>query len=580
MEAKLKRLRELIRQKFVFNTCNNIFILLFINAMGFFAGQVNLILAVSLIVIILSSATRDMLGTPVKHFFLQLGAMALMTTTATLSYALPLPAALASTFAAVFLLVYFFTFETGTHMYFPYLLGFLFLRFIAPVGFDRLAPRLICCLISAVVLLGYQFIVARHRVREVHRGCLLLLVAQARAALECLTVGQGTAPTAEEVHRAVLSLSKEVYDRRRGAVALTDAQCAALDAGRGLEHLTLTLLSLEGALQPECRRPLLALDAQLALCTQFLEQRRDRLDPPCESGISTDPPGPVQRQLLLHIDFIMGSLTRMADPALRRTCRPHGFTRRAWCLAVLAPAPVRVHYALRMAVILTLFTLPVVLIPLKYGKWLMFTLGSVCLPYADDSPTKAKKRVIATLAGGALAVAVFSVVHDPVPRTIAMILMGYFSSYFTEYTGTYACATFGALGGAVFMTAFHPADVGTMYLLRIAYIVVGSLLALVLNVYCLPYRRAHATEHLQKRYAALSERIAALCAGGDTSSQCYYSAVVHLHLIEDKLRQNYQAAREDGLELFINRHRTQMRDAHTALFGITPLESLGEAWVL
>ena len=63
-----------------------------------------------------------------------------------------------------------------------------------------------------------------------------------------------------------------------------------------------------------------------------------------------------------------------------------------------------------MALLLSLVTLLVQTLALPHGKWLLFTLASVSLPYADDVPVKIKKRVLATLVGGLASVLIYSLV--------------------------------------------------------------------------------------------------------------------------------------------------------------------------
>lgn len=59
--------------------------------------------------------------------------------------------------------------------------------------------------------------------------------------------------------------------------------------------------------------------------------------------------------------------------------------------AVLDISPVRIVYALRTALLLACATLLVQQLALPHGKWLLFTLASLSLPYADDVPAKTKK---------------------------------------------------------------------------------------------------------------------------------------------------------------------------------------------
>lgn len=76
----------------------------------------------------------------------------------------------------------------------------------------------------------------------------------------------------------------------------------------------------------------------------------------------------------------------------------------------------------------------------------MFTLASVSLPYADDVPVKMKKRFLATVIGGLLSVVIYTFIPSSAGRTAVMMLSGYLSFYFTDYTETFACSTIGAAG--------------------------------------------------------------------------------------------------------------------------------------
>ena len=123
--------------------------------------------------------------------------------------------------------------------------------------------------------------------------------------------------------------------------------------------------------------------------------------------------------------------------------------------AALRLSPARLVYALRVAGLLALCTLLVQRLGLPHGKWLLFTVASASLPYADDVVgAKAKKRMLATLFGGPSGALLFSLIPFAAGRSLVMMLSGYLSFYFTDYSATFACATVGALGGSVFLTDF------------------------------------------------------------------------------------------------------------------------------
>ncbi|WP_320955819.1 FUSC family protein, partial [Enterocloster asparagiformis] len=118
----------------------------------------------------------------------------------------------------------------------------------------------------------------------------------------------------------------------------------------------------------------------------------------------------------------------------------------------------------------SVFTLAVQVLALPHGKWLLFTLASLSVPYADDVKQKTVKRLLATVAGGLFSVALYSMIPSMAGRTAVMMISGYLSFYCADYTGTFTCSTVGARGGAVVMTAVGWSDVGAMAIVRLGYV--------------------------------------------------------------------------------------------------------------
>lgn len=155
----------------------------------------------------------------------------------------------------------------------------------------------------------------------------------------------------------------------------------------------------------------------------------------------------------------------MTDPQNRSRYRETSLSFRFRLMAALDLSPVRAVYALRTALVLSAAACLVQALGMPHGRWLLFTLASVSLPYADDVPAKTKKRILATITGGLASVVIYSLVPSAAGRTAAMMLSGYLSFYFTDYAETFACSTIGALGGAVFMNAFGFWQVGNIFII-------------------------------------------------------------------------------------------------------------------
>ena len=139
-----------------------------------------------------------------------------------------------------------------------------------------------------------------------------------------------------------------------------------------------------------------------------------------------------------------------------------------------------------------------------------------------------------------------------------MMLSGYLSFYFTDYTETFACSTVGALGGAVFMSAFQFTDVAGIFLIRIGYILAGAAAAWVINCLVLPYRRAKATGQLWKKYKTITALLAKTNGPDPKDPQLYYNLIIQSYLVEDKLTENGELEKWEELPQLMGQYRKQL----------------------
>ena len=143
-----------------------------------------------------------------------------------------------------------------------------------------------------------------------------------------------------------------------------------------------------------------------------------------------------------------------------------------------------------------------------------------------------------------------------------MMLSGYLSFYFTDYTGTFACSTIGALGAAVFTDVFGWNSVGEMLAVRLAYIIAGILVSLIFNLVVFPFSRRLATEQLWNKYAAATKLLTQICRQEDTDTQLYYSLIIQSHLLEEKLAKNADDEEWEKLKNMLPKCRQRVRNAH------------------
>lgn len=548
-----------LKENFAHATPEFIFIILFVNVFQAVFGQENSIVGVIFAIMMSASMVRDMTATPLKHLLIQAAVLVWIGVAACLVTTLPPLCALPVNLATVFFILYAFTYEYASHMYFPYILSYLFLVFISPMPPAGLPKRVAGLLAGAVCIILYQLFKGRRRVVETARDELTAIIDEAMSAISFRLSGVGALPDPEEVRASLCKLSRTVYERRRKVLCVSDASFSMIDAGRGLEHIVLLLRDLEGVLTPEREQALDVTARRLETYRAFVQRRSAGLDIPERADF---PEGAMGEEFYSALDYVGRHLLHMTDPEKRARYRRTALSLKVRLKAALDVSCVRVIYAARTAVLLAGFTLLVQCLRLPHGKWLMFTIASLSLPYADDVGAKTKKRVLATLVGGLCSVAAYALIPSMAGRTAIMMLSGYLSFYFSDYTGTYACSTVGALGGAVFMSAFSWGDVGGVFLVRLCYILAGAAIALAFNCLLCPFTRERATGLLLKKYAATTQLLTRVCAQDEPDVQLYYNLVIQAHLQEDKLAQNARDAGWGELQEVLTRCREQVRRAH------------------
>lgn len=554
-------MKESIRKNFRHATLNFLFIILFVNVFQMIFGIENSIVGVIFTILMSASMVRDLTAVPIRHLLIQSLVLILMTVAACLVSSASPWIALPVNAAVIFLILYSFTYEYTNHLYFPYILSYLFLVFISPVSFQQLPRRLLGVLAGVVCIMLYQLVNGRRRATDTAQSVLSRLIDSAQDWISLTLEGRQAPEDPAGLRAQLCRLSQILYDRRKKVLCISDAGFAILDAGRGLENLTLLLYELQESNCGERRALLQELSVQLSSYRAFITGQSSELPSPQRKSLG--PSGSAETdQLYQCLLYIREHLLKATLPEKRRSYPKTLLSVAIQLKAALRLSPVRCIYALRVSCLLALCTLLVQLLNLPHGKWLLFTVASVSLPYADDVSSKARKRMIATLLGGFCAVVLYAVIPSSVGRTAIMMISGYLSFYFTDYLGTFACSTLGALGGAVFVSSFGWASVGGMLLVRLIYIGAGILIALLFNCLLFPYRRREATIHLWKKYERTSELLSRICRTSPVDTQLYYNLVIQAHLLEDALVRNATALHWFGAQERLEQCRQRVRRAH------------------
>lgn len=563
----LCKFKQNIKNNFWSFTLNFLFIIAYVNIFQMIFGPENSIVGVIFTIMMSASMARDLTATPIHHFAVQAFVLVGMAFSAFCVTTLPPFPSFFINLAVIFLILYAYTYEFSNHIYFPYILSYLFLVFISPASAAGLPKRLLAMAAGTVSIILYQLYMGRKRVVITARDVLSDIIDDALAAVTYALTGNGAPSDPAEIRSKVCVLSRTVYERRKKILCVSDASFSMIDAGRGLEHLVILLNEIGCPDSPADKQILGKITSQLEIFRSFLHQDLSGLAPVAQEDYIAGDSGETGELFYDTMVYIQDRLLRMTDPQKQGHCRKTALSLRVQLKMALDVSQVRVLYALKTSLLLASATLLVQLLGLPHGKWLLFTLASVSLPYADDVPSKMKKRTAATVIGGVLAVLLYSAVKNGSGRTAIMMLSGYVSFYLSGYVGTFSCSTLGALGGAVFVSAFGLKEVGAMFAIRLGYILIGIVIGYAVHCVIRPYKREDATLHLWDRYQVTVGLLTRLCHEKKVDAQLYYHLVIQAHLQEDKLSQN---AATEGWEHFpqlLAECREKVRVAHRSHAG-------------
>ena len=512
------------RKNFVGNTIFFIFIVSYIMIFQALFGAENSITGVCMILIMTSSMSKDMTGAPLKNLLMQAAVLVFMSVSACLTVTLnPVIAAIIN-FAAVFILSILFMSETSASQYFIYLLSYSFLVFISPVTFEGLPKRIIAVLFGALCVMAYQFILGRKKINNISTGAL-------KALIHYITEENPVGSTElTELRKHVCSVSKAVFDRKKAYFGISSAGIGLIDAARGLENIAVKADEISAEASSDNEGFFNWLNKKLYEFEEYIDGHEVNLQQISYGGALDE-----NKKSVVHTDISFSERVKRAVDI----------------------SPVKLNSSLRLAIIITLGTLAVQLLNLQYGKWLIFTFISLTLPYSEDVKPKAAKRMAATLIGCAVAVAAFTLIPSSAGRVAVTMIAGYLSSFFVGYTGNYACATIGALSGAVGGVIGFVTIAGRC-LIRLLYIGLGcAVVCLITN----KLNSCHKTDtlvYLTDKYKTTALRVSEMFSKGKMDIQEYYHYIIELNIIENRLHQE----KNGDIENYIEKCRSIVADAH------------------
>ncbi|MGU8448358.1 FUSC family protein [Clostridium perfringens] len=167
----------------------------------------------------------------------------------------------------------------------------------------------------------------------------------------------------------------------------------------------------------------------------------------------------------------------------------------------------RFNLAVKAAITLAFSVFIVNYFEIFQGKWALFTISLLLIPYAEQSNKKAKARVLGTIIGAILFNVIFYFIQSNVILIFAFIVVCiYLSMSVVSYKIRCIFITLNALLMAGVMDPSHtPYYVLSEY--RVFSILIASIIVAIVMNYIFPYKMKDETNKAIKLYVYLNERI-------------------------------------------------------------------------
>ena len=161
---------------------------------------------------------------------------------------------------------------------------------------------------------------------------------------------------------------------------------------------------------------------------------------------------------------------------------PEGFKLRHRITANYNARSAKFSYAVRFSIGMALSLFIMDYLHIVEARWIAFTIQALVTPVYEMSKTKTKDRLFATVCGVIIVEILFHIFKDVTSRSLILMLSGYISGYIKQYRYNLICITISAMGSAALLT-----NTNTIALYRIVFVVIGTILAILINKFILPY---------------------------------------------------------------------------------------------
>ncbi|ALG47838.1 FUSC family protein [Clostridium perfringens] len=205
----------------------------------------------------------------------------------------------------------------------------------------------------------------------------------------------------------------------------------------------------------------------------------------------------------------------------------------------------RVAYSLKLAIAVSLIMFIVDLFKIHQGRWIVTSVYVVIQPYEEETLTKAIKRFKGTIIGVIIYISIFTFFPHIIPLELLLLILMFLYFVQKDYEKKVVCTALMTLS-----LGLSRSTVGSLAFYRFFFVIIGIVIALMVNKLIFPQSVKNSIYDLKERYLELTNKL--LCELKSILYEEKYNEntvklLLDCNLIESKLMENKLIA--ENLEL-------------------------------
>lgn len=469
-------------------------ILVFINVFKAVFGGDNTLIGVTTITLSLMFLERDLTSHPLKNLIKLIGINVFMGVCAFLVNQNMIIGIFVN-FIAVFTIAYIFSYDLRKPMNMMFGLQYV-LILTTPVTINQMPLRLVSLAFGATFIMILQMIANKNKVDKIGKKTLIKIEDKLFEKIDLLKENKSIEDINLEINLLVNNLKKAIFDGRKKEFYLCKE-------GKKIVSILSCLETINTIMD---KVVINEVDANFLedVYNQIKNIKENKFENNMEDLLEKYKDSNIKKIYLYEYISVLGNLfeemnKEEVEEVIHVEEIPLDFKMIKIQKRKFRINSLRVSYSIRLAILISFSTFVTDYFDLAQGKWLIYTVFSLTQPYFEASHIRAKKRVVGTVVGVVLVGLLFNIIKDVGMRTMIILIVGYLGSYAIDYRTISIAVTMSAICSA----SLNVDSPNMLIINRVVFVLLGIVLAIIVNRFILPYRAKEAITDVKNLYTSM-----------------------------------------------------------------------------